>query len=133
MASLSVIPWLDVIDVNFFSVCYRLQLENTPNAKYLHTLNVFAHGTYKDYCANRADFIELTDVMTKKLRHLTIVSMAIVNKRLAYSDLQEQLDIAFVRDLEDLIIEGIYAGKLTTLVSCWHAILFILCFFQFDR
>lgn len=90
---------------------YCLQLETTPNAKYLHTLNVFAHGTYKDYLAKRDDLIPLTEAMTKKLRHLTIVSMAIDSKCIAYQDLQEQLDIAHVRDLEDLIIEGIYAGE----------------------
>lgn len=76
----------------------------------MNALNLFAHGTYKEYLARRADLIDLTDVMVKKLRHLTIVSMAIENKRLAYQDLQDQLDIACVRDLEDLIIEGIYSG-----------------------
>jgi COP9 signalosome complex subunit 7 len=54
--------------------------------------------------------------MSKKLKHLTIVSMAIKNKCILYSDLLEQLDITNVRDLEDLIIEAIYSdiihGKL---------------------
>lgn len=49
--------------------------------------------------------------MKKKLKHLTIVTMAISNKCIAYSDLLEQLDIGCVRELEDLIIESIYAGK----------------------
>lgn len=48
--------------------------------------------------------------MKKKLKHLTIVTMAISNKCIAYSDLLEQLDIGCVRELEDLIIESIYAG-----------------------
>lgn len=38
--------------------------------------------------------------------------MAISNKCIAYSDLLEQLDIGCVRELEDLIIESIYAGTL---------------------
>lgn len=54
--------------------------------------------------------IELTDVMEKKLKHLTIVTMAIRNKCIAYSDLQRELDIRNVRELEDLIIESIYSG-----------------------
>lgn len=86
-------------------------MEGTPNAKYLNTLNLFAYGTYKDYVAKRDDMIDISDVMTKKLKHLTIVSMAIEQKCIAYGDLQDQLVIANVRDLEDMIIEGIYAGK----------------------
>lgn len=54
--------------------------------------------------------IELTNAMEKKLKHLTIVSMAIRNKCLAYSDLQNELHIRNVRELEDLIIESIYSG-----------------------
>lgn len=85
-------------------------MEDSPNAKYLNTLNLFAFGTYKDYLAKRDDMIEISDVMTKKLKHLTIVSLAIEQKCIAYGDLQDQLAIEHVRDLEDLIIEGIYAG-----------------------
>lgn len=54
--------------------------------------------------------------MKKKLQHLTIVSLAIKNKCIPYNDLLLELDIKNVRDLEDLIIEAIYAdiihGKL---------------------
>lgn len=60
---------------------------------------------------NRDKLIDLTDVMVKKLKHLTIVTMAIGQKCIAYEDLQQQLEIEHVRDLEDLIIESIYAGK----------------------
>lgn len=88
---------------------FLLQLETThPN--YLNTLNLFAYGTYKQYLDNQSSLIELTDAMKKKLKHLTIVTMAISNKCIAYSDLLEQLDIGCVRELEDLIIESIYAG-----------------------
>lgn len=49
--------------------------------------------------------------MKKKLKHLTIVTMAISDKCIGYSNLLEQLDIGCVRELEDLIIESIYAGE----------------------
>lgn len=91
--------------INFF------QLENTPHASYLNTLNVFAYGTYRQYLENKSILIELTDVMKKKLKYLTIVTMAISDKCIAYSNLLEQLDIGCVRELEDLIIESIYAGE----------------------
>lgn len=87
------------------------QLENTPHANYLNTLNLFAFGTYRQYLENKSILIELTDVMKKKLKHLTIVTMAISDKCIAYSNLLEQLDIGCVRELEDLIIESIYGGE----------------------
>lgn len=92
-------------------------MADTPNAHYLNTLNVFAYGTYKQYLDNKSTLIELTDVMQKKLKHLTIVTMAIRNKCISYTDLLEQLDIKNVRELEDLIIESIYAGLCSIFLS----------------
>lgn len=77
---------------------------------YFNTLTLFAYGTYRQYMENREKLLELSPVMTKKLQHLTIVTMAIRNKRISYQDLLTALDIDNVRDLEDLIIESIYAG-----------------------
>lgn len=96
--------------ITFIVLFFRSQLEGTPNAKYLHTLNLFAYGTFKEYLQNRNELIELTAIMTKKLQHLTVISLAIEKKRIPYSELQDHLHISNVRDLEDLIIEGIYAG-----------------------
>uniref|UniRef100_A0A336LYA4 CSON005782 protein n=1 Tax=Culicoides sonorensis TaxID=179676 RepID=A0A336LYA4_CULSO len=91
-------------------------LENTSHAKYFHTLNLFAYGTYRQYLQQKENYLDLTPVMKKKLQHLTIVSMAIKCKCIPYNSLLEELDITNVRDLEDLIIEAIYAdiihGKL---------------------
>lgn len=55
--------------------------------------------------------IELSTLMKKKLQHLTIVTMAIRNKCISYNTLLDELDIDNVRELEDLIIESVYAGK----------------------
>lgn len=89
------------------------KLESGPNASYYNTLTLFAYGTYKQYLDNREQLLELTPVMKKKLQHLTIVTMAIRSKFISYDDLLVELDIKNVRDLEDLIIESIYAGKST--------------------
>lgn len=107
----------DRFNNNLF-VC-SLQLENTPHTNYLNTLNLFAYGTYKQYLEQKSSLIELSDIMKKKLKHLTIVTMAIKDKCIAYSDLLDQLDIGCVRELEDLIIESIYAG-LTFEISFVH-------------
>lgn len=92
----------------------------------MNTLNLFAYGTYKQYLDNKSTLIELTDVMKKKLKNLTIVTMAVRTKCISYADLLEQLDIKNVRELEDLIIESIYAG--------WSRLLFIFIpiFFSFE-
>lgn len=90
----------------------NFQLENGPNASYFNTLKLFAYGTYKQYLENKEQLLELTPLMVKKLQHLTIVTMAIRSKVIPYKDLLVELDIKNVRDLEDLIIESIYAGSL---------------------
>ncbi|XP_019771857.1 COP9 signalosome complex subunit 7b isoform X2 [Dendroctonus ponderosae] len=83
---------------------------------YFNTLNLFAYGTYKDYTNNQQNFIELTPGQKKKLHHLTIVTLATKSKCIPYERLLQELEIKNVRDLEDLIIEAIYAdiihGKL---------------------
>ncbi|XP_012228241.1 COP9 signalosome complex subunit 7 isoform X2 [Linepithema humile] len=92
------------------------ELENGPYVQYWNTLNLFAYGTYRDYLENKEKVLELTPTQKKKLQHLTIVTLATKNKCIPYSVLLEELDIKNVRDLEDLIIEAIYAdiihGKL---------------------
>lgn len=86
------------------------QMENGPYQKHLNALNLFAYGTYKQYLEKKDTFIELTDTMTRKLQYLTIVTMATHNKCIPYKDMLSELNIKNVRDLEDLIIESIYAG-----------------------
>jgi len=85
-------------------------LEDTPNAPYLRLLTLFAYGTYRQYSENKGDYPDLTPAMKKKLRLLTVVSLATESKLIPYSRLQEELDMGSVRDLEDLVIEGASAG-----------------------
>merc|ERR1712165_230231 len=82
-----------------------------------HTLlNIFAYGTISDYRQNRESLPDLTPAMEKKLRHLTIVSLANTNKCISYDTLLKELEMKSLRELEDVIIEVIYAdiihGKL---------------------
>jgi len=87
-------------------------LENTPHAPYLSLLNTFAYGTYKGLMeqSQAGSTPDLTEAMRRKLRLLTVVSLAEQNKLLPYSLLQTELEINSVRELEDLVIEGISAG-----------------------
>ncbi|XP_055309519.1 uncharacterized protein LOC129573219 isoform X2 [Sitodiplosis mosellana] len=86
------------------------KLKNTAHTNYLHTLHLFAYGTYKEYLANRGNYIELSDAMENKLKHLTIERMAIRNTCIPYEDLCARLNVNVDSDLEQLINETIAAG-----------------------
>ena len=96
-------------------------LADTEHLKYLKTLELFAYGTWGDYresCSlhegtGPPNFIELNNLQATKLKQLTIVQLANREKIIAYSSLLRELDIESVRELEDLIIETIYAGVLS--------------------
>eukprot|EP00053_Salpingoeca_punica_P015430 m.142319 g.142319 ORF g.142319 m.142319 type:complete len:264 (+) comp16708_c0_seq12:173-964(+) len=75
-------------------------------------LQLFAHGTLSDYKAHQASLPALTPVLLKKLRLLSLVTLANQSKRVTYQDLLRELDLTSVRELEDLIIDGIYMGLL---------------------
>lgn len=86
------------------------ELSNGSNAQYYDVLNLFAFGTYHDYKENVKRFPELSETALKKLKQLTVVSLAAKSKRIPYTVLQEHLDMVNLRELEDLIIECVYAG-----------------------
>ncbi|GAB6022916.1 hypothetical protein CHUAL_007009 [Chamberlinius hualienensis] len=83
---------------------------------YLKLLNLFSYGTFSDYKENESELPPLTPNQVQKLKHLTIVSLATKIKCIPYTLLLKELDLKNLRELEDLIIEGIYAdiihGKL---------------------
>ena len=58
---------------------------------YLRLLKIFAYGTYADYLAEADALPPLSDAMRKKLRLLTVATMATKAKLLRYSDLQKEL------------------------------------------
>ena len=87
----------------------------------LSTLELFAYGTISDYESQCARFIPLTALARRKLQLLTLASLAVHTRILPYELLLKQLQIESIRELEDLIIDGIYAqvirGKLDQLNS----------------
>jgi hypothetical protein len=87
------------------------QLKVGEYEKYYNTMNLFAFGTYRQFLENKDKLIPLTPVMDKKLKHLTILTLATQKKTLPYDDLMVELDLKNVRHLEDIIIEAIYAGE----------------------
>lgn len=87
-------------------------LKGTEDSKHHDLLELFAYGTFAQYKENKAAYPELTDAQQKKLKQLTILSLAQKQRIVPYSLLQEQIDISELRALEDLIIESMYAGLL---------------------
>ena len=87
----------------------------------LATLELFAYGTLSNYESQRSKYIPLSAIARRKLQLLTLASLAAHARILPYALLLEQLQVESVRELEDLIIDGIYAqvirGKLDQLNS----------------
>jgi len=92
------------------------ELSASEYMSYFKLLHLFAFGTYSNYLDNKLEYPELSPAMISKLRHLTIVSLATKDKCIPYSRLLKELDMRNLRELEDLIIDVIYAdivrGKL---------------------
>jgi COP9 signalosome complex subunit 7 len=93
------------------------QLEgNEAHAKEWKLLQLFTFGVYTDYIDHVDNFPSLSENQIKKLRLLTIASLASTSKHVSYSLLMEKLGLHKLREVEDLIIEAVYAhiikGKL---------------------
>ena len=58
-------------------------LMNTPHGPYLTLLNIFAFGTFKNLSESVEPLPEVSEAMSRKLRLLTVVSLAETSKVLA--------------------------------------------------
>ncbi|CAO3702849.1 unnamed protein product [Rhizopus stolonifer] len=98
------------------------ELYNAPNvvqaselpevSGYYKLLSIFMYGTWKDYQQQKTQLPTLTDSQTKKLLHLTIVTLSEISQTIDYDILSRELDIPTVRELEDIIMDAIYKGIL---------------------
>lgn len=107
---------LSAPDVHVFGELLALpnvqQLATTVEKPYFDLLEIFAYGTYSDYCERAASLPQLSDVQRLKLRLLTIISLAAKSKAIPYRELMQVLGLENLRELEDTIIEVIYRGLL---------------------
>lgn len=100
------------------------QLAGTEYAKDLELLKLFAYGTLRDYKGNESAYPPLTEAQLRKLRQLSVASLAAHSRSLPYAELMEELGLSSRRELEDLVIEAIYAevvkGKLDQRNACFQ-------------
>ncbi|KAL7747587.1 hypothetical protein RI367_007028 [Sorochytrium milnesiophthora] len=83
--------------------------KNEEQKVYWELLQMFAYGTYADYKAAAGRFPQLNDAQLRKLRLLTIVSLSAAERSIGYDRLMQVLDMNNARELEDLIIDGMYS------------------------
>ncbi|KAF8939849.1 hypothetical protein EDD21DRAFT_162159 [Dissophora ornata] len=81
---------------------------NPEHARYHRLLEIFSFGTYQDYQQSKDSLPEITEAQRTKLQQLSIVTLSERVRAIPYKDLQEYLEIANVRQLEDLIMDAIY-------------------------
>eukprot|EP00030_Apusomonadida_sp_AF-17_P005881 a676548_183.p1 GENE.a676548_183~~a676548_183.p1 ORF type:complete len:291 (-),score=95.87 a676548_183:19-858(-) len=88
-------------------------LEAAPEHKaHVDLLKVFAYGTHREYQEKKAalSLPDLSAEQERKLRLLTIVSLAVAHKSIPYDVLLEELALATLREMEDMVIDALYSG-----------------------
>jgi len=85
-------------------------LKNGSLANYYELLRLFTYGNYKEYKTNSNKYPALAPNQLKKLKQLTLMDMAASTKVINFESLTRELEISDQRELEDLIIDSIYAG-----------------------
>jgi COP9 signalosome complex subunit 7 len=83
-------------------------LKGTEHAGQLRLLEIFAYGTYADYKQEKLP--PLTPPQKTKLRQLSLVTLARKAAIVPYDAIGQAVDVTEQRDLEDLVIETVYAG-----------------------
>ncbi|RZC74477.1 hypothetical protein C5167_049958 [Papaver somniferum] len=107
------------------SVPSIIQLQGTEFSVYIDVLRLFAHGTWSDYKSNAGSLPPLVPNQVRKLKQLSLLTLAEVDKVLPYDLLMVELDVSNVRELEDFLINecmysGIVRGKLDQLRRCFE-------------
>ncbi|XP_066382394.1 COP9 signalosome complex subunit 7-like isoform X2 [Miscanthus floridulus] len=101
------------------------KLAGTQYASSLDLLRLFAYGTLKDYKSNSGSLPALLPDQVRKLKQLSVLTLAESTKILPYDQLMQELDVSNVRELEDFLINecmysGIVRGKLDQLRRCFE-------------
>ncbi|KAJ4744725.1 COP9 signalosome complex subunit 7 [Rhynchospora pubera] len=107
------------------SVSNISKLEGTQFSSSLDLLQLFAYGTWSDYKSNAGHLPSLLPDQVRKMKQLSVLTLAETKKVLPYDKLMHELDVSNVRELEDFLINecmysGIVRGKLDQLRRCFE-------------
>eukprot|EP00798_Chlamydomonas_sp_ICE-L_P011183 gene11183-18797_t len=100
------------------------EIKNGDFASSYKLLELFAYGTWPEYLEHASSLPPLDSQQQRKLKQLTVLSLAGRTKVIPYKVLMAQLDIPAVRELEDFIITECFynsssiKGKLDHKLSC---------------
>ncbi|KAL4792514.1 hypothetical protein BDV19DRAFT_368278 [Aspergillus venezuelensis] len=83
---------------------------------HLTLLEVFAWGTWQDF-KNTPGLPVLNELQARKLRILTLLSLASSVKLLSYDVLMKELELSAASELESLVTAAIYASLITARLS----------------
>lgn len=90
--------------------------EDANVTAWMKTLEVFTYGTWSDY-VGMSERVQLDDKQIKKLKQLSLASLAAENKQLKYNVIGQQLQIE-KPELEAFLVDSIYdrvvVGQLDT-------------------
>jgi len=115
-----------------FGELLELVRDKGVDGSYIRLLEVFAYGTYSDYTNERSTLPDITPNHLKKLKMLTLATLAANSTLLEYGSLMESLEMSSVRELEDLIIESIYEGLVEGKIDHKHNALMVMSSFGRD-
>ncbi|GJN70519.1 hypothetical protein PLIIFM63780_002889 [Purpureocillium lilacinum] len=88
-------------------------LSSSPEyASHLALLQTFSYGTYQSYRAESSKLPPLNDAQNRKLRQLSLLTLARDRSNLTYDALQDALGLSSARELEDLVVKAVYDGLL---------------------
>lgn len=75
-------------------------------------LRLFAYGTYAQYAVSPSRYPPLSVWHARKLRRLSVITLANRSNTLTYKALRRTLHVDTVRQVEDAVLDAIYAGLL---------------------
>eukprot|EP00171_Calliarthron_tuberculosum_P009540 IDg9540t1 len=87
-------------------------LVGTPYESSYELLRLFAFQTYAHYAENKSSYPPLSAAHERKLRRLSVITLAGRASTLSYDSLRRCLHVTTVREVEDAVLDAVYAGLL---------------------
>jgi COP9 signalosome complex subunit 7 len=101
----------------------QLAVADGEGRKWVQVLEIFAYGRYSDYSKLRTELapVVLNEKQARKLKQLSVVALAHESRVIAYSTLLRELELASLRELEDIVIDALYRELIVAKLDHAHA------------